>query len=249
MKGLLHMKNIYLVPHDDGTYEACIDYVAPTDEAVMLTSEGKYPVLYFYRRIDSNGSSVYEATECTNREELMDALNFSGKACHTVRWLWDFDSYKEEYHPVWAIFNAATDVVLEECAREITRSELIDYFESIWEFEDIWEKYEDDDGYSGYCHTKFISEAINLIIDFLREKKYCIEFGESTGVRLLDRECFRQEVIANDFAGIVQKIQEWNYRLMGAEKVDEENKKLFGRNASIIEKLSEKADCRLSHTD
>ena len=131
------MNNVYLIPHNDGTYEACIDSVAPTDEAVALTREGKYPVLYCYCRLDSNGSSIYEATECTNRDELMDALNFSGRAWHTVRWLWDFDSYEAEYHPVWAIFNAATDAALEVCAREITREGLFDYFESICGFEDI----------------------------------------------------------------------------------------------------------------
>ena len=237
------MNNVYLIPHNDGTYEACIDSVAPTDEAVALTREGKYPVLYCYCRLDSNGSSVYEATECTNRDELMDALNFSGRAWHTVRWLWDFDSYEVEYHPVWAIFNAATDAALEVCAREITREGLFDYFESIWGFEDIWEKYEFDDGDSGYCSSEFINEALDIIIDFLCEKNYCIDLSEGKRIRLLNRNTPQKEVVANDLAGIVQKIREWNYMLIVAEEEKESSQIHFLRNERIIEKLVQKAGC------
>lgn len=237
------MNNVYLIPHNDGTYEACIDSVAPTDEAVALTWEGKYPVLYCYCRLDSNGSSVYEATECTNRDELIDALNFSGMAWHTVRWLWDFDSYEVEYHPVWAIFNAATDAALEVCAREITRAGLFDYFESIWEFEDIWEKYEFDDGDSGYYSSEFINEALDIIIDFLCEKNYCIDLTEDTRIRLLNQNTPKKEVVANDLAGIVQKIREWNYTLIDAEEGNESSQIHFLRNERIIEKLVQKAGC------
>lgn len=100
------MNNVYLIPHDDATYEACIAPVAPTESAVFLTTEGEYPVECYYRRLDMNGSSVYESYVCANRDELLAGLNYNGKAFHAIRALWDFDSVKAEYHDAWTIFNA-----------------------------------------------------------------------------------------------------------------------------------------------
>lgn len=103
------MNNVYLVPHDDGTYEACISPVAPSENAALLTAEGKYPVECYYRRMDANGDGVYEMHKCSTQEELIEALNYDGKALHTIRSLWDFDSYNEVSEEVCTVFNAAID--------------------------------------------------------------------------------------------------------------------------------------------
>ena len=107
------MDYVYLIPHDDGTYEARIQSSLPCESAVVLTAERKYPVVCCYRRLDVNGSSVYEHYVCTNREELLHGLNCDGEALHTILRLWDFDYIKAKYHDAWIVFNAATDKLME----------------------------------------------------------------------------------------------------------------------------------------
>ena len=106
--------NVYLIPHEDATYEACISPIAPSQNAVFLTGEGKYPVNCYYSRLDANGSAVYEMYRCSHRNELVDSLNYSGQAFHTIRFLWEFDSHRAVRHEAWAIFNAATNEAYSE---------------------------------------------------------------------------------------------------------------------------------------
>lgn len=107
------MNNVYLIPHDDGTYEACIQPSAPCESAVVLTAEREYPVEYCYCRLDANGSSVYRSNFCTDRDDLLHALNCDGEALHSIRWLWDFDAYKAKIHDAWTVFNRANDKLME----------------------------------------------------------------------------------------------------------------------------------------
>ena len=101
------INNVYLIPHNDGTYEATVSAVTPPGFAALLTAEGEYPVKYYYHRMDANGDGILEVEVCANREELIAALNYNGTALHTIRALWNFDSH--EYLPmdVRAVFYAA----------------------------------------------------------------------------------------------------------------------------------------------
>lgn len=112
------MNNVYLIPHDDGTYEACISPVAPSEKAVLLTAEGGYPVECYYRRMDVNGDGIIEVRDCSNREELIHALNSDGQAFHTVRALWGFDSYNSTPRDVCAVFNNALEALAKISAEE-----------------------------------------------------------------------------------------------------------------------------------
>ena len=104
------MKNsVYLISHDDGTYEACVSPVATSEKAALLTTEGEYPVKCYYRRMDANGDGIIEMYECVSQEELIDRLNYNGNALHTIQALWDFDSYKGVSEEVCNVFNAALD--------------------------------------------------------------------------------------------------------------------------------------------
>ena len=106
------MDHVYLIPHADGTYEACIQPSAPCESAVRLTAEREYPVTCIYRRLDLNGSAVYESYTCTNRAELLHGLNCDGEALHTILQLWDFEAGKAKIHEAWRVFNAATDAFM-----------------------------------------------------------------------------------------------------------------------------------------
>ena len=107
------MDHVYLIPHGDGTYEARILPAAPCASAVLLTAEREYPVECIYRRLDLNGSAVYERYTCASREELLHGLNCGAEALHTVWKLWDFHAAHAEPHDAWIIFNAALDRFLE----------------------------------------------------------------------------------------------------------------------------------------
>lgn len=107
------MNNVYLLPHDDGTYEAYISPVAPSEKAALLTAEGEYPVECYYRRHDLNGDGIIESYTCSNREELIDRLSYDGQSLHTIRSLWNYDSYKGTPEDVCAIFNAALEAWME----------------------------------------------------------------------------------------------------------------------------------------
>lgn len=101
------MEYVYLIPHADGTYEACVCARKPGKDAAKLTAEGAYPVEYYYRRLDVNGDSIIESEWCQDRQALIHNLNCDGQALHTIRSLWKFDSYRRVPAPVAEIFRRA----------------------------------------------------------------------------------------------------------------------------------------------
>ena len=101
------MNNIYLVPNDDGTYEAFAAPVAPAENAALLVAEGEYPVECYYYRQDMNGDSILELSEYCNQHALIWGLNSHGLAFHTIRSLWDFDSHDGVTTEIGNIYDAA----------------------------------------------------------------------------------------------------------------------------------------------
>lgn len=88
--------NVYLIPHHDAAYQACIASQPPTEDAIFLVAEGTYPVEYYYNRNDSNGCTLTEINECSDRESLIEALNGHGELYHRIRSLWDFEYYETD---------------------------------------------------------------------------------------------------------------------------------------------------------
>lgn len=219
------MNNVYLVPHEDGTYEACIAPVAPSKKAVMLTAEGEYPVECYYRRFDLNGDGIIEMYTCSNREELIHGLNSDGKACHTIRSLWDFDSYKAKVHDAWLVFNAATDKVMKAIALE-------------------WEKINLGDSLLGVmCYPLpyewFAGEATAIMIEYVREHGYHLEFKEEDDmicVTVLDSE---NSIVANNAEELIAKARLWNYELLISEEAEGERRKKIMEDATILDELEE----------
>ena len=78
------MNDVYLIPHADGIYEALIHPSAPCGSAAMLTAERDYPVVCVYRRVNLNGSAVFERYTSASREELLHRLNCGSEALHTI---------------------------------------------------------------------------------------------------------------------------------------------------------------------
>ena len=219
------MNNVYLVPHEDGTYEACIAPVAPSENAVMLTAEGEYPVECYYRRFDLNGDGIIEMYTCSNREELIHGLNSDGKACHTIRGLWDFDSYKAEEHEAWIVFNAATDKVMKAIAWEWEEISLCDSLRSV------------------ICYPLpydgFAARATTILMEYVREHGYQVGFKEeryAIGVDVKDSE---NGIVANNVEELIAKARLWNYELLISEEAEGERRKKIMEDATILDELEE----------
>lgn len=219
------MNNVYLVPHEDGTYEACIAPVAPSENAVMLTAEGEYPVECYYRRFDLNGDEIIEMYTCSNREELIHGLNSDGKACHTIRGLWDFDSYKAKFHDAWLVFNAATDKVMKALELEWDAIYLCDSLRCVMCYPLPYEW--------------FAGDATEIMIEYVREHGYHLEFKEDDDmicVTVLDSE---NGIVANNAEELIAKARLWNYELLVSEEAEGERRKKIMEDAEVLDELEE----------
>ena len=98
------MNNVYLNPHNDGTYRACIAATAPSEDAVFLTVEGEYPVECGYISDTVYGRDICEVYQCANREELIDGLNWNGCSSHFIFHLWEYDADELLPPDIWAVF-------------------------------------------------------------------------------------------------------------------------------------------------
>lgn len=92
-------QNVYLIPKEDYTFAVCFAPKAPEDEAILLSEEKEYPVVYCYQEPFEDCKMVI----CHNREELTIALSNSSKYYHTIHKLWDYDwrTYKSCLFDAW----------------------------------------------------------------------------------------------------------------------------------------------------
>lgn len=86
--------SLFLHLEKDATWTAQFAPDVPGRGFVKLCGEGAYPVDFYYKRYDINGSAVFERDVCSNREELQKSLSWSGSCHNAVHALWDFDSSK-----------------------------------------------------------------------------------------------------------------------------------------------------------
>jgi len=85
------MDNVYLLPFGDRAYHAAVASEPPSPDAIFLVEEGYYPVEVTYTRHDMNLDRIWAGAECTDREDLIQFLNFLGECGHTIELLWDYN--------------------------------------------------------------------------------------------------------------------------------------------------------------
>lgn len=73
------MKNVYLIPINDGEYVSRISETQPDPRAIFLMEEPSYPATLFNRRMDANWDSVWNRCDVANQEELLSYLDCLGK--------------------------------------------------------------------------------------------------------------------------------------------------------------------------
>lgn len=81
--------NIYLILKEDYTFTACFASASPENNVACLTEEKTYPVIYCYS--EPRGDNACRMVVCNNREELLFALNKSGRYYQTIHKLWEYD--------------------------------------------------------------------------------------------------------------------------------------------------------------
>lgn len=120
MEKQLNGMSVFLHLEDDASWTAQFAQELPGPGFVRLCREGVYPVEFYYKRYDMNGSAVFERDVCSNREELQKILSWCGSCHNTVRALWDFDSSQCMDAAIHKLFNDAyvgkMDKIREELA-------------------------------------------------------------------------------------------------------------------------------------
>lgn len=217
------MNNIYLVPNDDGTYEAFAAPVAPTENAALLVAEGEYPVECYYYRQDMNGDSILESSEYCNQNALIWGLNSHGLAFHTIRSLWDFDSYNGVTVEIGNIYDAARRKVSEIIAQEAEEIDLYFALRGV---------------ILGDSSGEFANKAERMIVQYVRERGFRVEYKNEVDVVCVEGESSDHTIVADGIEELISKVRLWNYELLVAEE-DEEGRKKIMEDAAILDELEE----------
>jgi hypothetical protein len=217
------MNNIYLVPNDDGTYEAFASPVTPTENAALLVAEGEYPVECYYYRKDMNGDSILESSEYTNQNTLIWGLNSHGLAFHTIRSLWDFDSCNGVSAEIVNIYDAAcrkVDEIIELQAEEI---DLYFALKGV---------------VLGEPSGEFLNRAKSTIMKYVREYGFRVEYKDTFDVMCVEGERPNNRIVADGIEELISKVRLWNYDLLVAEE-DEEGRKKIMEDTVVLDELEE----------
>ena len=217
------MNNIYLVPNDDGTYEAFAAPVAPTENAAFLVAEGEYPVECYYYRQDMNGDFILESSKYHNQNALIWGLNGHGLEFHTIRSLWDFDSYNGVTGEIWNIYNAACLKVAEIIALEAEETDLYFALQGV---------------VLGDTSGEFRSRAKSTIMKYVREYGFRVEYKDTFDVMCVEGERPNYRIVADGIEELISKVRLWNYDLLVAEE-DEEGRKKIMEDTAVLDELEE----------
>lgn len=95
-----------LKANEDRTWSVSVSTTTDAVEGIPFVEEKDYPVRFYFRRTDMNGSGVVEAETYNTREDLLQALNWMGKAGFVPLELWDFDVETTNNEPLMAAFHA-----------------------------------------------------------------------------------------------------------------------------------------------
>lgn len=97
----MQKRNFYIFKAKDGTWGCSNE---KREGSVLFLKEQEYPVKLYYTRFDLNGSGVVECDVCSNKDELMKALEWHGKCNHVIEQVWDFDLKHCEDEGVYGFF-------------------------------------------------------------------------------------------------------------------------------------------------
>lgn len=87
------MKNVYLIPINNGDYMSSISEIRPFPHAIFLMEEPSYPATVLYPQLDINTDILWRRCDVANPEELMDLLDFMGEnGLYISSVCYDFDS-------------------------------------------------------------------------------------------------------------------------------------------------------------
>lgn len=217
------MNNVYLVPRDDGTYEAFVAPVAPSENAALLVAEGDYPVECYYYRKDMNGDSILESSEYCNQHALIVGLNSHGLAFHTIRSLWDFDSYDGVPAEIGNIYDAARRRVSEIIAQEAEEIDLYFALRGV---------------ILGDSSGEFANKAERMIVRYVRERSLRVEYKDVFDVMCVEGEYPDHTIVADGIEELISKVRLWNYELLLAEE-DEDGRKKIMEDTAILDELEE----------
>lgn len=98
--------NVYLVPWSNGTYVPYIEPTAPSDEAILLTKEGDYPVDLGIMNFDAYGCGETFEHTINSRAELLNELLLCGQMCCALAKLWDYDVDRDYSDDIGNLFDA-----------------------------------------------------------------------------------------------------------------------------------------------
>ncbi len=218
------MNNIYLVPNDDGTYEAFAAPVAPAENAALLVAEGEYPVECYYYRQDMNGDSILELSEYCNQHALIWGLNSHGLAFHTIRSLWDFDSHDGVTTEIGNIYDAARRKVSEIISLEAEETDLYFALQGV---------------VLGDPSGEFLSRAKSTIMKYVRERGCRVEYKKEFDVMCVEGDRPNYRIVADGIDELISKVRLWNYELLISEEAEGERRKQIMEDTAVLDELEE----------
>jgi len=101
--------NVYLKQGRNHSWRAFISRETVSEDAAMLCTEKDYPVEVTYRRTDINGSISYDTYICSDREDLLQALDWLGTCGFIPCQVWGFDIDKDIDPGLHKLFSEAYD--------------------------------------------------------------------------------------------------------------------------------------------
>lgn len=195
----------------------------PAENATLLVAEGEYPVECYYYRQDMNGDSILESSEYCNQHALIEGLNYHGLAFHTIRSLWDFNSYNGVTAEIGNIYDAARRKVDEIIALEAQGIDLHFALQGV---------------VLGDPSGEFLSRAKSTIMKYVRERGCRVEYKKEFDVMCVEGERPNYRIVADGIEELISKVRLWNYELLVAEE-DEEGRKKIMEDTAILDELEE----------
>ena len=133
------MKNVYLIPINDGDYRSSISEMQPFPNAIFLMEEPSYPATLLYPRLEINGDIVWCRSDVVNPEELMDILDSLGEnGLYISAVCYDFDGQNPtEYYDLYQNTNMEL-----ECLYDMRYAKMCAWMDEL--IDAIIEEYEND---------------------------------------------------------------------------------------------------------
>lgn len=132
-----NMANVYLFPHGDREYHACIAENPAEESAILMVEEGSYPVEVWWTRHDMNMDRLWASEVCENREDLVKLLDFLGECGHVIEELWTYKDKESTNEALAHLFDICYERKMEQLRAAI---------DDMWAWDD-----ENCDGDCNHC--------------------------------------------------------------------------------------------------